>query len=83
MPRIPRPHVGGAFYHVILRGNHRQDIFFKPEDRRRFAELVAENIERFRMRAKRTGIGRSRSEDVRRERDVVLGVQFPAANVNA
>jgi putative transposase len=50
MPRIPRLHVDGAFYHVILRGNHRQNIFFKPEDRARFSNLVAENIDRFRMR---------------------------------
>lgn len=50
MPRIPRLHIDGAFYHVILRGNHRQDIFFRPEDRLRFSELVAEVIDRFRMR---------------------------------
>jgi len=43
-------HVDGAFYHVILRGNHRDQIFFQPADRDRFAMLVADNIERFRMR---------------------------------
>lgn len=50
MPRVPRLHVDGAFYHVILRGNHRQDIFFQPRDRTRFSELVAEVITQFRMR---------------------------------
>jgi putative transposase len=50
MPRRPRLHVEGGFYHVILRGNHRQSIFFRPADRDRFAELVSEMIERFRMR---------------------------------
>lgn len=50
MPRVPRLHVDGAFYHVILRGNHRQDIFFRPQDRYRFSELVADVMTRFRMR---------------------------------
>lgn len=50
MPRRPRLHVPGGFYHVILRGNHRQPIFFRPEDRDRLDELVAEVINRFRMR---------------------------------
>jgi putative transposase len=50
MPRAPRLHVEGGFYHVILRGNHREAIFFTPGDRDRFAALAAEVIERFRMR---------------------------------
>ena len=50
MPRPPRLHVEGGFYHVILRGNHREPIFFGAADRDRFAELVGEVIERFRMR---------------------------------
>lgn len=50
MPRPPRIHVDGGFYHVILRGNHREAIFFSHSDRDRFAALVAEVIERFRMR---------------------------------
>jgi putative transposase len=50
MPRAPRIHVEGGYYHVILRGNHREDIFFRPSDRDCFAGLVAEVIERFRMR---------------------------------
>lgn len=30
MPRQPRLHAPGAFYHVTLRGNHRQNIFSLP-----------------------------------------------------
>ena len=47
MPRKPRIHVPGAFYHVTLRGNHRQDIFFTDADRQLLADIVAEVIERF------------------------------------
>ncbi len=50
MPRPLRLHVPGAFYHVTLRGNHRQNIFFTPADRQVFNELVAEVIERFSAR---------------------------------
>lgn len=35
---------------MILRGNHREDIFFRPSDRDCFEELVSEVVERFRMR---------------------------------
>ncbi|HMN44989.1 MAG TPA: transposase [Povalibacter sp.] len=50
MPRPLRLHVPGAFYHVTLRGNHRQNIFFKPADRDLFNEIAAEVIERFTTR---------------------------------
>lgn len=50
MPRRPRIHVPGAFYHVTLRGNHRQNIFFRPADRQILNEIVAEVIERFEAR---------------------------------
>ena len=33
MVRKPRIHVPGGIYHVILRGNPRQDIFFTKKDR--------------------------------------------------
>lgn len=46
MPRKPRLHVPAAFYHVTLRGNHRQDIFFSPNDRNLLNEIVAQVIER-------------------------------------
>lgn len=50
MARPPRLHVDGGFYHVILRGNHQEAIFHRASDRDRLAELVAEVVERFRMR---------------------------------
>ena len=50
MPRSPRLHVEGGLYHVILRGNHRETIFHRAGDRDRLADIVAEVIERFRMR---------------------------------
>jgi putative transposase len=47
MPRTPRLHVPGAMYHVTLRGNHRQNIFFSAADRRLMSDLFAEVIGRF------------------------------------
>lgn len=47
MARKPRLHVPGGFYHVILRGNARQDIFLAPQDRHAFYELMAEGVARF------------------------------------
>lgn len=42
--RRPRLHVSGAFYHVTLRGNHRQAIFRNEADRALLDEIVAETI---------------------------------------
>lgn len=50
MARKPRIHHTGACYHVILRGNARQDIFFENEDRSRFYLLMQEGMERYRHR---------------------------------
>ena len=47
MPRKPRIHFPGALYHVTLRGNARQDIFFEDADRYRFYLLLQGVIERF------------------------------------
>lgn len=47
MPRPPRIHIPGAFYHVTLRGNHRQHIFFRPTDRQLLNEIVAEALDLF------------------------------------
>ena len=33
MPRPPRLHVPGGFYHVVLRGNHREALFGTAADR--------------------------------------------------
>jgi len=46
MPRRPRLHVPGACYHVTLRGNHQQDIFFGDDDRLRLEDYVAAALER-------------------------------------
>ena len=42
MPRSPRIHAPGAIYHVTLRGNHRQDIFFTPDDRSLLTRIITE-----------------------------------------
>src|SRR5688572_16379423 len=44
MPRPLRLHVPGGFYHVTLRGNHRQDVFRTPADRGLLDEIVAAAI---------------------------------------
>ena len=40
MPRPLRAEVAGGLYHVIARGNDRQDIFHCDEDRRKFLSLL-------------------------------------------
>lgn len=50
MSRLPRLHVPGAFYHVTLRGNHRQPIFARATDREVLAYIVRESIELERAR---------------------------------
>jgi REP element-mobilizing transposase RayT len=47
MARKPRLHVPAGFYHVILRGNGGQDIFFAKADRTKFLLLLQEISERF------------------------------------
>ena len=47
MARKSRIHYPGAVYHVILRGNGGQDIFFARQDRTRFYLLLQEGVERF------------------------------------
>lgn len=46
MPRLPRLHVPGGYYHVMLRGNHREDLFATPVDRLILNEIVGEVFER-------------------------------------
>jgi putative transposase len=45
MPRVLRLSRAGAMYHVTLRGNHRQNIFFPPADRQLMNDLFAEDID--------------------------------------
>jgi REP element-mobilizing transposase RayT len=44
MPRLPRLHVPGGCYHVVLRGNHREDLFATAEDRRALNDIAAEAL---------------------------------------
>lgn len=46
MSRPARLHVECGFYHVILRGNHREAIFDGDSDRLRFSDLVEEAVDR-------------------------------------
>ena len=50
MRRKPRIHAPGAVYHVILRGNARQDIFSDDRDRFRFYDILGKSTGRFRHR---------------------------------
>jgi len=47
MARKPRLDVPGGLYHVILRGNAQQDIFFDDDDRQVFYDLLGEGCRRF------------------------------------
>jgi putative transposase len=47
MARRPRFHQSLAVYHVMMRGNNGQPIFFSDEDRCRFCLLMQEGVERF------------------------------------
>jgi putative transposase len=44
MPRLPRLHVPGGCYHVVLRGNHQEDLFCSPSDRYALNEITAEAL---------------------------------------
>ena len=46
MARRPRIEVEGGLYHVIARGNDRQDIFHSPEDHLKFISLLATQKEK-------------------------------------
>ena len=47
MARRPRMHYSGARYHVILRGNDRQDIYFRPADRELWQAILMGGLERY------------------------------------
>ena len=49
MARAWRIEYDGALYHVLSRGNERQDIFRGDEDRTLFLETVGEMSERYEM----------------------------------
>ena len=50
MPRIPRLHIPGGLYHVILRGNHQQRIFDRDTDYYAFEDLLARALTRYNAR---------------------------------
>jgi putative transposase len=50
MPRTARASVGEICYHVINRGNARQDVFRKKGDYQAFVDLIGRASERVRMR---------------------------------
>jgi transcriptional regulator of nitric oxide reductase len=50
MARKPRIHIPGGVYHVMLRGNGGEEIFFSDEDYCRLYLLLQEGATRFRYR---------------------------------
>lgn len=47
MARKPRLHIPGGFYHVMIRGNGGQDIFFDTDDRSHFYLLLQAGLSRY------------------------------------
>lgn len=50
MSRKPRLFVAGGFYHVVLRGNDRGDIFFEDSDRETWQSLLHKGLDRYEHR---------------------------------
>ena len=50
MPRTARAAPGGYCYHVLNRGNARQDVFHKPDDYAAFVKLLSQANEKLPMR---------------------------------
>ncbi len=50
MARKPRVHLPGGYYHVMMRGNGGNDIFFSAADRSRFLLLLQAGIARYEHR---------------------------------
>jgi REP element-mobilizing transposase RayT len=50
MPRKPRIHAPGLLYHVILRGNNRQNVFFRDADYVAWESLLVEALDRYSAR---------------------------------
>ena len=47
MARKPRVHFPGALYHVIARGNRRQEIFIDNQDYERYLNFLKEYKEKY------------------------------------
>ncbi len=50
MPRKPRIEFNGAFYHVITRGNQKQEIFKAPDDYQKYLHLLTIYKNRYHFR---------------------------------
>ena len=46
MPRQPRIEYPGAIYHIMSRGNRRQDIYLNDVDRQDFLKTLAETCQK-------------------------------------
>ena len=64
MPRTARAAVGGMCYHVLNRGNGRDEVFHKEEDYAAFVRLLSLAAERVPMRAYLMSLSKLRGEDV-------------------
>jgi REP element-mobilizing transposase RayT len=49
MPRKPRIEFPGAFYHVIARGNKKEEIFLEPGGKKRFLDKLIEYRDRYKF----------------------------------
>jgi putative transposase len=49
MARRPRLEVEGGLYHLIARGNNRQDIFYSDDDHKKFLSLVGAQKEKLKF----------------------------------
>lgn len=47
LPRLPRFHVPGGYYHVYARGNAKQDIFLTSKDRLRWEHLLSDGLQQY------------------------------------
>ncbi len=47
MARKPRIEIEGGLYHLIVRGNHKEDIFLEERDYRKFLELLQKYYKKF------------------------------------
>ncbi len=45
--RKPRRHNPGAIYHVMVRGNNKQQIFFNTQDKEKYLMLLFETLDKF------------------------------------
>jgi len=49
LPRLARVALPGLPYHVTHRGNRRQNVFFRPQDRRIYKQWLGEYAERYHL----------------------------------